>query len=69
MNICIWCRVVLSILLCLYETRVVHILVLAFECTKIDVNGGMSIYDCDHDDIKECDVWEIDGHNGWGALL
>ena len=70
MNTCIWCRVVSSIFLSLNETCVIGILVLPFERTKIDVNGGMLVCDCDHDAVKECVVWGvIDGQNGWGALF
>ena len=53
MNTCIWCRVVSSIFLSLNETRVIGILVMPFERTKIDVNGGMFVCDCDHGAIKE----------------
>ena len=49
--------------------RVMGILVLPFERTKINVNRGMYVYECGYDAIKECDMWEIDGYNGGGALF
>ena len=69
MNTCISCRVVSSIFFCLDETCVICILMPAVECTKIVVNGGMSVCDYDHDAVKEYNVWVIDGHNGGGALF
>ena len=59
----------LSIFLCLNKMRVMGILVLPFERTKINVNRGMYVYECGYDAIKECDMWEIDGYNGGGALF